>query len=61
MFIGNGGSADRQPYGNGFLKNGGIKATAFNDSVLLTCIAMIMDTNMFLKSPLKCLPIRTMY
>ena len=40
MFIGNGGSAAIASHmATDFWKNGGIKATAFNDSVLLTCIS----------------------
>lgn len=40
MFIGNGASASISSHiATDFLKNGGIKAIAFNDSSLLTCIS----------------------
>lgn len=40
IFIGNGGSAAIASHmATDFWKNGGIKATSFNDSVLLTCIS----------------------
>lgn len=51
IFIGNGGSAAFSSHmAIDFWKNGNMKAIAFNDTSLLTCLAMTMAMNISLKS-----------
>jgi D-sedoheptulose 7-phosphate isomerase len=54
LFIGNGGSAAIASHmAIDFWKNGGIKATAFNDSSLLTCISNDFGYNHVFEKPIE--------